>query len=69
MAYSSKVSYNAINKKIVRAGLHMKIKKLRSYYATTMRQYGLLSEEIDLLQGRIGKSTFLAYYLKQTRSH
>jgi hypothetical protein len=64
ISHSSKVSYNAISKKIVRSGLNMKIKKLRSYYATSMRQYGLLSEEIDLVQGRIGKSIFLAHYFK-----
>jgi hypothetical protein len=62
---SSKVSYHTITKKIHRADLGMKIKRLRSYYATNMRQAGLLSEQIDLLQGRVGKSIFLAHYFKQ----
>ena len=62
---SSKVSYNAIDKKLDRAGLTMRIKQLRSFYATTMRERGLLSEQIDLMQGRVGKSIFLQHYFKQ----
>lgn len=42
----------------------MKIKQLRSYYATEMRKLGLLSEQIDLMEGRIGKSIFLMHYFK-----
>ena len=64
ISHSTKVSYNAVSKKIVKSGLNMKIKKLRSYYATTMRQYGLLSEEMDLVHGRTGKSIFLVHYFK-----
>jgi len=62
---SSKVSYNAVDKKLDRAGLTMRVKQLRSYYATTMREMGLLSEQIDLTQGRVGKSIFLQHYFKQ----
>jgi hypothetical protein len=36
---SSKVSYNAIDKKLDRAGLRMRVKHLRSFYATTMRDW------------------------------
>ena len=43
----------------------MRIKQLRSFYATEMRELGLLSEQIDLVQGRVGKSIFLQYYFKQ----
>jgi intergrase/recombinase len=59
------VSYNAIDKKLDRAGLPMRVKRLRSYFATTMRENGLLSEQIDLVQGRVGKSIFLQHYFKQ----
>ena len=62
---SSKVSYNAIDKKLDRAGLRMRVKQLRSFYATTMREMGLLSEQIDLTQGRVGKSIFMQHYFKQ----
>ena len=65
ISISSKVSYNAIDKKLDRAGLRMRVKQLRSFYATTMREQGLLSEQIDLIQGRVGKSIFLAHYFKQ----
>jgi intergrase/recombinase len=62
---SSKVSYNAIDKKLDKAGLRMRVKQLRSFYATIMREQGLLSEQIDLIQGRVGKSIFLQHYFKQ----
>ncbi|HMK94308.1 MAG TPA: integrase [Candidatus Limnocylindrales bacterium] len=62
---STKISYIAIDKRLNRANLPMKIKKLRSYYATEMRKLGLLSEQIDLLEGRIGKSIFLMHYFKE----
>ena len=61
---SSKASYNAFDKKLDRAGLKMRVKQIRSYYATTMRELGLLSEQIDLVQGRIGKGIFLQHYFK-----
>ena len=62
---SAKVSYVAIDKRLNRANLPMKIKQLRSYYATQMRKAGLLSEQIDLMEGRIGKSIFLMHYFKE----
>jgi hypothetical protein len=62
---SSKVSYIAIDKRLNKASLPMKIKKLRSYYATEMRKLGLLSEQIDLIEGRIGKTIFLMHYFKE----
>jgi hypothetical protein len=30
-----------------------------------MREMGLLSEQIDLVQGRVGRSIFLQHYFKQ----
>jgi intergrase/recombinase len=66
ICYSSKVSYNAIDKKLDRAGLTMRVKQLRSFYATKMREMGMLPEQIDLIQGRVGKSIFLQHYFKQS---
>jgi intergrase/recombinase len=62
---SSKVSYVAIDKRLNKANLPMRIKPLRSYYATEMRKLGLLSEQIDLIEGRIGKTIFLMHYFKE----
>jgi intergrase/recombinase len=61
---SNKISYNAIDKRLNKASLSMRVKQLRSFYATTMRELGLLSEQIDLMQGRVGKSVFLHHYFK-----
>jgi intergrase/recombinase len=65
ISMSTRISYNALDKRLDRAGLPMRIKQLRSFYATKMRETGLLSEQIDLVQGRVGKSIFLQHYFKQ----
>ena len=64
IAQSNKVSYPAIRKRINRAKHNIRIKQLRSYFATFLRQQGILAEYIDLLQGRIPKSVFARHYLK-----
>jgi intergrase/recombinase len=64
IARSEKISYNVIDKRLDRAGLGMRVKQLRSFYATKMRERGVLSEQIDLVQGRVGKSIFLQHYFK-----
>jgi len=58
------VSYSAIRKRLARNRLNLRIKELRSYYATYLRQHGILAEYIDLLQGRIPKSVFARHFLK-----
>jgi hypothetical protein len=65
ISQSNKVSYIAIDKRLNKANLPMRIKPLRSYYATEMRKLGLLSEQIDLIEGRIGKTIFLMHYFKE----
>jgi hypothetical protein len=62
---SNRISYNALDKRLDGAGMPMRIKQLRSFYATKMRGMGLLSEQNDLVQGRVGKSIFLQHYFKQ----
>jgi intergrase/recombinase len=64
IAQSNKVSYPAIRKRITRTKHNIRIKELRSYFATYLRQHGILAEYIDLLQGRIPKSVFARHYLK-----
>ena len=61
---SSEVSYSAIRKRLTRKRQALRIKEQRSYYATVLRKHGILSEYIDLLQGRIPKSVFARHYLK-----
>ncbi len=64
IANSEPVSYFAIRKRIVTHNQAVRIKELRSYFATYLRQHGILAEYIDLFQGRIPKSVFARHYLK-----
>ena len=61
---SSEVSYSAIRKRLTRKNQPLRIKELRSYYATYLRNHGVLAEYVDLIQGRIPKSVFARHYLK-----
>lgn len=63
IATSNLVSFSAVRKRISRNKLPLRIKELRSYFATYLRKNGVLSEYIDLLQGRIPKSVFARHYL------
>ncbi len=64
IANSKLVSNQAIRKRISRNKLPLRVKELRSYFATYLRRSGIISEYIDLLQGRIPKSVFARHYLK-----
>jgi len=64
IAKSSKVSYGAIRKRLTRNKQNLRIKELRSYFATFLRKHDILAEFIDLLQGRIPRSVFARHYLK-----
>jgi intergrase/recombinase len=55
---------NAIRKRLTRKELNLRFKELKSYFATYLRSQEILSEYIDLLQGRIPKSVFARHYLK-----
>ena len=61
---SQPVSYSAIRKRLTRHHQHLRFKELRSYFATFLRNNGILAEYVDLLQGRIPKSVFARHYLK-----
>jgi len=65
IANSRPISYPAIRKYLNRSGLKTRIKELRSYYASFMVRHNLISEEVDLLQGRVPKSVFARHYLKE----
>jgi hypothetical protein len=66
IANSSKVSYNAIRKRLFSNNLSVRIKELRSYWASYMvKNRILISEEADICQGRIPRSVFARHYLKE----
>ncbi|MCD6529823.1 hypothetical protein J7L06_06010 [Candidatus Bathyarchaeota archaeon] len=56
------VSDSGYKRRLKKAGLPSRIKDLRDYYATFMLQHGLFKEEVDLIQGRIGKTIFMKHY-------
>lgn len=64
VANSQPISYSAIRKRLTRKKQTLRIKELRSYYATYLRKHGILTEYIDLIQGRIPKSVFARHYLR-----
>jgi intergrase/recombinase len=65
IANSKSISYSSIRKYLQRRNIKLRLKELRSYYASYLRKHGIISELIDLLQGRISKDVFVRHYLKQ----
>jgi hypothetical protein len=61
---SQPVTYSAIRKRLTRKKQTLRIKEQRSYFATFLRNHRILTEYVDLLQGRIPKSVFARNYLK-----
>jgi len=62
IADSKPVSYESLRKHLWRSKLSVRLNELRDYYATFMVHNGLIREEVDLLQGRVGKSMFMQHY-------
>ena len=56
------ISDSGYKRRRMKHGLPSRLKDLREYFATYMLNHGLLREEIDLIQGRIGKSLFMKHY-------
>jgi intergrase/recombinase len=65
VAHSKPVTYSAIRCYLDRRKIKMRLKELRSYYASFMVRHNIISEEVDLLQGRVPKSVFVRHYLKE----
>ena len=59
-----RIKYATLDTKINRLGFSNKTKHLRKLYATYLRNNGIPSEVIDILQGRISSSIFLRFYYK-----
>ncbi len=62
IAASKPVSYPAIRNRLKKRGMKIRLNEIRDHYATFMVQHGLIREEVDLLQGRIGKTVFMRNY-------
>jgi intergrase/recombinase len=58
------ITYTAIRLACKKRGLDCKLKLLRKVWATTLREAGIPSEIIDLLQGRIQPSVFAKHYYR-----
>jgi len=59
------ISLASMRKKLNRHGLTLRFKELRQFYATNMRRLGLMQELISLLQGRVERTVFTQFYLKE----
>ena len=59
------ISLASIRKKLNKHGLRLRFKELRQFYATNMRKLGLMQELISLLQGRVERTVFTQFYLKE----
>jgi len=57
-------SYNAIRLKVRRLGLRMNMAYCRKIFATALRQSGIESEIVDMLQGRLPGTVFAKHYFR-----
>ena len=62
---AQQIGYHKVVKILNKYGLNSRLQELRSFYATNMRTMGLLSEQVDIMQGRVNGGIFLQYYFKQ----
>jgi len=62
IAASEPVTYEMVRKRLYRRGMNVRIDELRDHWGTFMLNHGLIKEEVDLLQGRVGKSIFVRHY-------
>ena len=62
IAESKSISYGSLRERLWHNRLNLRLKELRDYFATFMVHNGLIREEVDLLQGRVGKSMFMKHY-------
>jgi intergrase/recombinase len=51
-----------LKRRLAKNKLERRLRDLRDHFATFMVFHGLLREEVDLLQGRIGRSLFMKHY-------
>lgn len=56
------ISDSALKRSLKKNGLKLRMNEVRDYFAIFMVYNGLIREEIDFLQGRVGKSIFMKHY-------
>jgi hypothetical protein len=66
---SGNYSYNALRCHLKRKNILMNMNYCRKIFATFMRNNGVQSEIVDLLQGRIPKSVFVRHYYLLTKDY
>jgi hypothetical protein len=63
ISISQPVSSYAINSRLDRKHIKLRLKELRSYHNSYLRKKGIISELVDVLAGRVPKSVFARHYL------
>lgn len=61
---AKRLTYSALRSYMLRNNLKMNFYYCRKVFATFLRQEGIETEVIDLLQGRISNSTFVRHYYR-----
>ena len=61
IAYPEKLSVEKIRHRLEKAGLEVRLKQIRKLWASYMTKY-LTEPEINMIQGRVGKSVFMQHY-------
>ena len=56
------VSASSFKRRTIWHGFSSVFQGLRDYFTTFMVHHGLLQQEVDLLQGRIGRTLFMKHY-------
>jgi intergrase/recombinase len=62
IAASEPITYSMLKGRLYRREIRMRVDELRDHWGTFMLDHGLKREEVDLLQGRVGKSIFVRHY-------
>ena len=57
-----RISHTTLKRKLKKHGLDLRFDELRDYWATFLVHNGVIQQEVDLLQGRIGRSIFMRHY-------
>jgi intergrase/recombinase len=63
---SQPVTYFAIQCRLRRLKIKMRLKELRSYHNSYLRKSGVISELVDILAGRVPKTVFCRHYLGES---
>ena len=61
---SEAISYNALKCFLKRNSMNIKLNFFRKLYASYLRERGVLTETIDLLQGRLPQNVFMRSYFR-----